>query len=156
MEVVHAREPLGALARPVLFLAGPTPRSGDVASWRPGALEVLARAGFEGSVLVPEDRDGTFRGEYDDQVTWEWEGLDRADAIAFWVPRRIPQMTGLTTNVEFGLWCRSGKAVLGTPEGAEKVTYLHWVAQQVGMEQCSTLEDTLAAAVALGRARTGA
>jgi hypothetical protein len=56
MNVVFADEPL-EFRPPSLFLAGPTPRSAEVASWRPGALHILSELGFGGSVLVPERRD---------------------------------------------------------------------------------------------------
>ena len=54
--VIYADQPC-EVAPPSLFLAGPTPRSSEVLSWRPQALEVLRGLGFPGTVLVPERRD---------------------------------------------------------------------------------------------------
>jgi hypothetical protein len=62
------------LSPPSIFLAGPTPRSGDVTPWRPEALDLLLELGFSGTVLVPERRGGWHRGDYLDQVEWEFAG----------------------------------------------------------------------------------
>lgn len=106
-----------------IFLAGPTPRNPSVASWRPEAIEILERLGYDGVVFVPESEGGV-QPSYDDQVEWERKMLDSADVIAFWIPREMGTMPGLTTNVEFGLYIRSGKVVLGAPPGALSITYL--------------------------------
>ena len=37
-----------------IFLAGPTPRSKEVKSWRPEAIRLLKEKGFDGVVFVPE------------------------------------------------------------------------------------------------------
>src|SRR6266511_3357557 len=55
MDVVFADQLL-QVRQPSLFLAGPTPRSADVPSWRPEALNLLRGLGFAGTVLVPERR----------------------------------------------------------------------------------------------------
>ena len=65
----------------------------------------------------------------DEQVRWEWHCLDRAAAIAFWVPRDLTTLPGFTTNVEFGLYCRSGRAFLGYPQGAPRMRYLDRLAR---------------------------
>ena len=89
--LVHAREePLDEWDAAV-FLAGPTPRSPEVPSWRPEAVALL-RAGWSGGrlvVFVPEDPEGGLRGGWDEQVAWEDRELNRADVIAFWVPRNL-------------------------------------------------------------------
>lgn len=99
---------------PSIFLAGPTPRSDDVTSWRKGAIELLQHR-FSGTVLVPEDRTWEFKCSYDEQVEWEEKGLKRACCIMFWVPREPKLMPGLTTNDEWGAWKKSGKFVWGNP-----------------------------------------
>ena len=48
MEVIYAREALPERVIRTVFLAGPTPRSQDTASWRPDALDALRRFGFAG------------------------------------------------------------------------------------------------------------
>ena len=98
-------------------------------SWRPAAIEHLARQGFDGTVLVPEPRDGAWAAGYEDQLAWEEAGLHRADVILFWVPRDMKTLPGLTTNVEWGAWAASGKVVLGAPESAPHLRYLEHYAE---------------------------
>jgi hypothetical protein len=143
MKAVFALQPL----RKSIFLAGPTPRpakSGQepVPSWRPDALSHLAAAGFDGDVYVPEAADWLQHDNYDGQIRWEWEALSKATVVAFWIPREILQeqdgetslkMPAFTTNVEFGLYAQSGKAMLGYPTGAEKMSYLAAVGKKYGM-----------------------
>ncbi len=148
MHVVYAREPFPDRWTTALFLAGPTPRSPAVPSWRPAALEHLARAGFDGVVFVPEDASGSVRADYVDQVEWEREGLHLADQIVFWIPRDLESLPGFTTNVEFGRWATSEKVVLGFPPEAPKNRYLEWMAGAERIPVHRTLAATLDEALA--------
>lgn len=143
MRVVYALEPL----RQSIFLAGPTPRSSDVESWRPEALQKLGELGFSGDVYVPEASDWQAHDSYDAQVHWEWEALKQASVIVFWVPREIATMPAFTTNVEFGDWVKSGKVILGAPANAPKMTYLRMLATKYNVPCFDTLDETLQAAV---------
>jgi 8-oxo-dGTP pyrophosphatase MutT (NUDIX family) len=147
MRVVYAGQPFPDSWRMAVFLAGPTPRSAGVPSWRPEALDRIRDTGFDGVVFVPEAASGERLPEYDDQVEWERQGLNFADRILFWVPRDLNTLPGLTTNVEFGLWCGSGKAVLGYPPSAPRTKYLGWLAEVEGVAVYPTLAETLAAAL---------
>lgn len=157
--LVYAREPLPA-AGPSVFLAGPTPRAdGAVPSWRPDAVGELA-AQWTGrsplTVLTPESRDGVRAVHYDDQVDWETDARERADAILFWIPRDLVSLPGFTTNVEFGLDVATGRAVLGCPPDCpnpERNRYLIHVARRHGVPVRETLRDTVSAALALLTAR---
>lgn len=121
-------EKLLALHLPSIFLAGPTPRSRDVQSWRPEAIEFLDRLGYKGQVLVPEHKvKGMEKVDYTDQVEWEHYGLENATKIVFWIPRDLKTMPALTTNVEFGRYVTSGRALYGRPDNAEKCRYLDWL-----------------------------
>jgi 8-oxo-dGTP pyrophosphatase MutT (NUDIX family) len=109
-------------------------------------------------VFVPEPRDGKVFGDYVDQVEWETNALNQADCIVFWIPRNLTTMMGLTTNIEFGLWADTGKAILGTPPEAEKVSYLQHMATKLKVANYSTLDTTLEDAVKTlgeGALRTG-
>ncbi|HEY7484986.1 MAG TPA: nucleoside 2-deoxyribosyltransferase domain-containing protein [Streptosporangiaceae bacterium] len=134
-----------------LFLAGPTPRSPDVASWRPAALQELDRL-WSGPgrlvVFVPEAPGGGMVIDADEQVAWEDRWLNGCDAIAFWVPRSA-DLPGFTTNVEWGRWEGSGKVVLGAPPDAVRMTYLRRYATKHGAPTSGTLRGTLRAALAL-------
>ena len=131
---------------PSIFLAGPTPRSKKVPlliaiickfmqkcgfrgnkkrlSWRTDACRLLRKYGFNGIVYVPELSTREAQFDYDNQVQWEWEALDRATIIVFWIPRKLPDMLGLTTNIEFGYYVRDSRVMYGRPKTAEKMAYL--------------------------------
>ena len=145
MDIIYAEEPLGQInyGDTAVFLAGPSPRSGATVSWRPEAIQALEKAGFDGTILVPEPRDSQRPANYDDQIAWEWKALLTADVVAFWIPRDLKDMPGFTTNVEFGLLVESSvyEIILGYPKGAEKMRYLHWHADRCNVPVVHTLED---------------
>lgn len=66
-----------------IFLAGPTPRSSDVETWRKEAIHILNDLGFDGIVYVPEfnNEDRTF--DLIKQVWWEREALFSSSVIVF-------------------------------------------------------------------------
>ena len=154
MNVIYAKEKIperDSLIR-YIFLAGPTPRSQDVPSWRPEALALLEKLGygaFGDTVLSPEPRNGIWHGEYDDQVEWEEQGLEIANCILFWVPRNLDTMPGFTTNIEWGEWKNSGKVVLGFPPEAVKMSHMKRFAEKARVPMADTLEGTIAAALKL-------
>lgn len=152
MELVYTLESFPERVCKSIFLAGPTPRSNNVSSWRPEALRILKEKGFDGVVYVPESRDGNFgkqftEKEYQEQLLWENQGLKTADCILFWVPRQMDTMPALTTNVEFGLYANFGKSILGAPENAENVRYLFAKAEEFSIPTFRTLEETVEAAI---------
>jgi Nucleoside 2-deoxyribosyltransferase like len=152
--VGYAREPMPEAWDTAVFLAGPTPRDPAVPSWRPDAVELLRRRWLEAGhgrlvVFVPESAGGGFDGGWVEQVEWEDACLNASDVIAFWVPRDMATLPGLTTNVEWGRWESSGKVVLGTPPNAPSTRYLRYYAAKVGAPTADTLDDTMAAALAL-------
>jgi uncharacterized protein DUF664/nucleoside 2-deoxyribosyltransferase-like protein len=143
-----------------IFLAGPTPRDNAVASWRPAAVDALRRRWrTEGRgrlvVFVPELRHGRRldAGDWDAQIAWEDECLNASDVIAFWVPRDMARLPGLTTNVEWGRWESSGKVVLGAPTTAPSTRYLRHYARRYGVTTADTLDATIVAALDLLRQR---
>lgn len=132
-----------------IFLAGPTPRDPLTPSWRPEALAILEELGFEGHVYVPENANWQPHDQHEAaQVPWEWEALNAATVVAFWVPRDLATMPALTTNVEFGCYANSGKCVLGYPRSAAKMRYLDRLAQRFQVPVLDGLRATLEAAVA--------
>ncbi|MFI8504506.1 nucleoside 2-deoxyribosyltransferase domain-containing protein [Streptomyces sp. NPDC085524] len=148
-----AREPIPA-AGPSVFLAGPTPdKKTPVPSWRPDALRLLAEqwTGHQTlTVLSPESRHGQRADRYETQVDWETDARAAATAILFWIPRDLKTMPAMTTNVEFGLDVGTGRAVLGCPPDCpnpERNRYLIYVARRHGVPVCTSLADTVAAAL---------
>jgi len=73
--VVHALESFPDKVSRTIFLAGPTPRSEGVDSWRPEMVRTLGELGFDGHIFLPEPRHGAWADDYHDQVEWEAEGL---------------------------------------------------------------------------------
>lgn len=159
MEVVYALEEAPETYSKSIFLAGPTPRDSETESWRPEAIRLLEEMGYNGVVFLPEDRDGTFHGNYMHQVEWELVNLQRADLIVFWIPRELEKMPAFTTNIEFGRFCESGRIIMGRPDDAVKMKYPDYVYQKItGQEPMTTLRDTLIVAnniLAQGIPRTG-
>lgn len=130
-----------------LFLAGPSPRKPGDANWRTEAIHLLEEVGYDGVVFAPTYRDvPPDHFDYDAQVEWEKKWLNSSDLIVFWVPRDLKELPGFTTNVEYGMWLKSGKILLGSPPAAEKMTYLNWWADQEGVERFSSLKEILSRA----------
>jgi hypothetical protein len=144
MKVIYALQELPKS----IFLAGPTPRDANTPSWRPRALSLLEDAiGFDGTVLVPETEGWDAHDQYDTQVHWEWEALNLATVVVFWVPRDLETMPAFTTNIEFGLLAKSGKVVFGYPDGAPKMKYLEKLAKSFNIPVFETMLETLEYAV---------
>jgi hypothetical protein len=126
-----------------VFLAGPTPRSIEVISWRKEAIEHFKNFGFDGTLFIPEPRDGIWREGYSDQVDWEDTALNIADCIMFWIPRELKNMPAFTTNDEWGRWKESGKVVFGVPAEAQNVKYQKYYADMLSVPEADTLEETV-------------
>lgn len=115
--------------RKSIFLAGPTLRGSTFdKSWRKEACEMLEKLGFNGVVYVPE-KENEVSYDFFEQAEWEREALMSADIILFYIPRKLPELPGFTTNVEFGMWLskRPNAVVFCSPDGAEKNRYLEWL-----------------------------
>ena len=145
MKIIYAQEPLEIDGK-CIFLAGPTPRTKSVKSWRPQAIDLFEMMGFDGTLLIPEMRGGfTDNFEYGDQIDWEHEGLEKADIIMFWVPRDFPNMPAFTTNIEFGFWMAKcpEKIVFGYTEDAPKMDYLKYMYAKQERTAHTSLLDTI-------------
>lgn len=121
-----------------IFLAGPTPRDEVTPSWRPDFVRRLARAKAHCTVYIPEQKNGKWLGDYERQCEWEYDHLNLASVVAFWVPRELKTMPAFTTNVEFGYWLGSKKMFYGRPDDADKIRYLDWMYDKEYGEQPST------------------
>lgn len=150
---------------PSIFLAGPTARSNDYEkSWRKDAVSYLEKKGFRGIVFVPEHSkpsqfDDT-EAAWDARTEWEWDCMEAADYIVFWVPRRMPDMPGLTTNLEFGMCIgdmdNKHRVILGYPEDADAMQWMD-KKYRLGTGRCAShsLEETLDCVLALVDPRSG-
>ncbi|MDO8496706.1 MAG: nucleoside 2-deoxyribosyltransferase domain-containing protein [bacterium] len=160
--IYYCDEPPESFSKSI-FLAGPSPRTPDVKSWRPNALRILKAKGYDGVVYVPEPKSKNKSKFNEDDwkikaPKWEHKMLDRSDVVLFWVPRGLVKLPGFTTNVEFGHWVNSGKAVLGHPPKAPHTGYLRFMADKFQVPKLFTLEKTIDKALAIigdGAIRTG-
>lgn len=131
-----------------IFLAGPTPRSADVVSWRKEAVEILEKLRYDGIVYIPENKDGKPKKSYIDQALWEREALMSAGIIVFYIPRDLKTLPGYTTNVEFGYYITMRKILYGRPNNAEKTKYLDWLYDyELDKKPHTNLESLLVEAV---------
>jgi hypothetical protein len=120
----HKFENRGGL--PSIFLAGPSPRGvgeDHPKDWRDEAIQIYKEINYEGRIFIPKPSSGILES-YDVQIEWELHHLNIADVILFWVPRKYPEMKGMTTNVEFGMWVKDPKVIYGRPDWAEQTRYL--------------------------------
>jgi len=99
-----------------VFLAGSI-EMGTADDWQ----TALAKELGDVAILNPrrEDWDASWRQsieeqKFREQVEWELDSLDRADVIAM---RFAPETKSPITLLELGLHARSGKLVVGCPEG---------------------------------------
>jgi hypothetical protein len=128
-----------------IFLAGPTLRTDGSAEyrWREEAIEIFEEKKFDGALFLPEP----FAVNYDTQIKWEEKHLELATCIMFWVPRNMETLPALTTNVEFGEWMKSKKIVLGYPDDAVSMDYLHTKAVKYAVPTSHTLRATIDSAI---------
>lgn len=151
---------------PSIFLAGPTPRDYNTMlthEWRTPALEILRKLECNCNVYIPGfiDKYDHVKGDsdsfdisYNGVIDWELAHLNEVNCIAFWIPRQVNQgMPGFTTNVEFGMFVRSGKCVLGYPEFAEHIDYIHRLARLNDVPISNTLLGTMSKAIVLATTR---
>ena len=147
MKIICSQEEVPKAFLKSIFLAGPTPRSKDVQSWRPEAIKILEELGFDGVVFNPERNnksiEDNFRYGYAEQIEWEEKCLNLADCIIFWIPRELKTMPAFTTNDEWGRWKNSGKAVFGAPKDAEKTSYQEYYAKKLKVPTADTLKETI-------------
>ena len=100
-------------------------------------------------VLNPrrEQWDATWRQSRDDlrfrgQVEWELDGLDRASVIAMWF---APESRAPVTLLELGLTARTGKLVVGCPDGFWRKGNVEVVCERFGIPLLADFETFVAA-----------
>jgi hypothetical protein len=100
-----------------VFLAGSI-EMGAADDWQ---TRIMANLDPEVVVLNPrrDNWDSTWRQSIDEpqfreQVEWELDGLERAEVIAMWF---APETKAPITLLELGLFARSGKVIVGCPNG---------------------------------------
>jgi hypothetical protein len=147
MQIIWAQKEFPKKITKSIFLAGPTPREKNVKSWRIEAIKCLEDNDYDGTVFIPEFEDGIqddTKLDYSGQIEWEQRAMNMADIILFYLPRKMKDMPGLTSNDEWGYWKTSRKVILAFPENAEKVRYQEYFAKQLNIPILDSLEHALA------------
>lgn len=129
LKLVFYEDIISKLPKNSIFLAGPTSRANVFEkSWRNEAVKFLENFNFNGTVFIPEfSKPKQFtNNDWSQSTAWEKEFMDSATCILFWVPRKIPNMLGLTTNLEFGYYIakRPENIILGYPKDADEVEWM--------------------------------
>lgn len=134
-----------------ISLCGPTPRNNKTKSWRIDAIKILKKLNYDGIVYIPESNgEKLFFKNKEEQMMWERNCYINSNIIVFWVPRKFPNMLGLTTNVEFGYWLKIKKCIYGRPKNAYRTDYLDWLYNlEYHKKPYDTLEELITETVAL-------
>lgn len=147
LKLIYVFENPGDSSSQSIFLAGPSPRAKHHPNWRIEAVKMLEEKGFAGTVFIPLSKDVQLTRSLEGQIEWELTNLDKASLIVFWIPRDLETLPGFTTNVEFGMYVKSGKIVLGFPKEAPHMRYLEHVAKINHVPTFYTLEETIKSAL---------
>lgn len=149
MKLIYTNDPIPTSITKSIFLAGPTPRTEDVISWRIEAIKILKDLNFDGTVFIPEFEDFNKNDSIssEDRILWEEKCLNLCDCIVFWVPRDLKDLPAFTTNIEFGMWHDSGKIVFGAPKDSPKNSYLRYYCDRYNISNNYELLDTLKSAI---------
>jgi hypothetical protein len=110
-------------------------------------MDTMRDLNFQGTALIPEPGPGAMPPPVAIQAAWDQAGCAIADVVAFWIPRRFPTTKGLTSNLELGMWMRSGKVVLGAPAWAEDMDYIWAVAEAFSVPRAQDLGELMTLAV---------
>ena len=131
-----------------IFLAGSI-EMGSADDWQ---SRLIARLPADVIALNPrrESWDASWRQsieepKFREQVEWELDGLERADRIAMWF---APETKAPITLLELGLFARSGKLVIGCPDGFWRKGNVEVVSHRYGCTLTNDWESFVAAVTA--------
>lgn len=133
-----------------VFLAGCSPRKGQILNWRKDAIDILLKWNHNGeqdieTIIIPEPETGE-SSDYNSVINWEITYMNYSDYVLFWVPRSISnQIYGFTTNIEFGKCIGLNKPfVYGRPDDSDNNRYLDAVYEiHTGSKPSNTLDDLI-------------
>lgn len=121
-------------SRPIVFLSGSidTPP----ATWQHQVTNALSHLPI--TILNPHRTDWDSSWVEDpsfppwaEQVKWELDGMEAADVMAVYFGAKTPAPI---TLLELGLWARSGKCVVGCPDGYSKKGNVRMVCERYGVQ----------------------
>jgi len=129
-----------------VFLAGSI-EMGTAEDWQSSMTARLADMDIV--ILNPrrDDWDATWRQSIDDpqfrgQVDWELDGLERARVIALWF---VPESRAPISLLELGLTARSGKVIVGCPDGFWRKGNVEVVCERFGIPLLADFSSFVAA-----------
>lgn len=133
-----------------VFLAGCSPRKGQILNWRKDAIRILLnwyQLGYHDieTIIVPEPENGEWL-DYSSVINWEITYMNNSNYVLFWVPRSISkQIYGFTTNIEFGKCIGLNKPfVYGRPDDSDNNRYLDVVYERhTGSKPSTTIDDLI-------------
>lgn len=129
-----------------IFLAGSI-EMGKAEDWQTKVTEDLDQLGY--SILNPrrDDWDSSWvqdigNPQFYEQVTWELEALDRADAI---IMHFVPGTMSPISLLELGLHANSGKLLVSCPEGYWRRGNVEIVCDTYGVPFFDSVEEIIKA-----------
>lgn len=158
-----------------IFLAGcsVSPKAAERTEWRLDALSMLKKAGFTGTVIIPEFESGGFRREFFNDglpstvpgmsrsseriIAWETAGIDNARALLAWMPFALgiegqpDSLPGFSTRAEVmrAITMKRPRLVLGMPPIALAGGQIRFHAHRASYEILDVLEDVVLRALVL-------
>ncbi|MBA3680355.1 MAG: nucleoside 2-deoxyribosyltransferase domain-containing protein [Bacteroidetes bacterium] len=78
--------------------------------------------------------------QFNEQVTWELEGLEKANMIVFYFS---PETKSPVSMLELGLFARTGKIIVCCPDGFWRKGNIDVVCKKYNIEQVNNLEEII-------------
>lgn len=135
-----------------VFLAG-TIDNGNSVDWQEELINTINdkdnyHDGYKNvSIINPRRKDwnGQLKQSINDphlfqQMSWEKEGLERADRIVF---NFLPSSQSPITLLELGLWASSGKCVVLCPEEFWRAGNVEFICNQYKIPLCRTMKELM-------------
>lgn len=140
-KVVFAPNPPNLNAATIsIFLAGSIDM-GKAIDWQSSLTTSLAHRPV--TILNPrrpnwEWNEGFQGAEFEEQVNWELDGLEKCDIVALFLAKDSKAPISL---LELGLCARSGKVVVGCEEGFYRKGNIEIVCRRYGIKMVESLEE---------------
>jgi hypothetical protein len=109
---------------------------GKAIHWQSQVVEALSNK--PGLVLLNPRRARFTPDTLDEQIKWELDALDKADAILMWFPATTKAPISF---LETGLYMQSGKLIIGVEEGFYRQRNLELTCQYYDVPIWKKLED---------------
>lgn len=132
--IITAVEPVDAIKGFKVFLAGAIDM-GSAVDWQSEVIEILSR--HENIVLMNPRRTNFNTDTLDEQIHWELNALEIADAIIMWFPKAAKAPISF---FESGLYLHSGKLVIGAQMGFYRRRNLEITCERYSVDLSPTIQ----------------